>query len=194
MRVIDAVKETIIADVSSVSPSSERKFTLPPLPTSSLITLSLPRVINAKSVPPAVSPEISHHTVWSTWLFKAYSDERCYQFSLPHVYISLIKGCENVLFERGSERLRAGITSHYTVPKSAVSSHSTVLGMRPASLWSSSMISCTRTVCQSIVSVRWVLRWGVKEVLRQSTPGHCNTTARVAHKGSRSKEARSRPQ
>ena len=33
---------------------------------------------------PAASPEISHRTVWRTWLFIAYSDERCdttnYQF------------------------------------------------------------------------------------------------------------------
>ena len=30
-----------------------------------------------------------HHTVWKTWLFIAYSNERwlCYQFSLPHLYI-----------------------------------------------------------------------------------------------------------
>ena len=38
---------------------------------------------------PAVSPEILHYTVWRTWLFIAYSDERwlCYQVSLPHLYI-----------------------------------------------------------------------------------------------------------
>ena len=37
-------------------------------------------------IPPATSPEILHHTVWRTWLFIAYSDERWlyYQFSLPH--------------------------------------------------------------------------------------------------------------
>ena len=40
---------------------------------------------------PAVSPEILHHTVWRTWLFVAYSVESLlyYQFSLPHLYISL---------------------------------------------------------------------------------------------------------
>ena len=47
-----------------------------------------------------------HHTVWRTWLFIACSDERClyYQFSQSHIYISLSKGWENVLFELGSER------------------------------------------------------------------------------------------
>ena len=42
-------------------------------------------------ISPAASPEISHHTVWRTWLFIAYSDERwlyC-QFSRPRLYISL---------------------------------------------------------------------------------------------------------
>ena len=35
--------------------------------------------------------EVLHHTVWRTWLFTAYSYERWfhYQFSLPHLYISL---------------------------------------------------------------------------------------------------------
>ena len=44
--------------------------------------------------------ELLHHTVWRTWLFTAYWDEQClyYQFSLPHLYISLQKGWENVLF------------------------------------------------------------------------------------------------
>ena len=42
-------------------------------------------------ISPADSPEIFHHTVWRTWLFIAYSDERWLynQFSLPHLYISL---------------------------------------------------------------------------------------------------------
>ena len=41
--------------------------------------------------PPAASPELLHHTVWRTWLFIAFSDERLsyYQFSLPHLYIAL---------------------------------------------------------------------------------------------------------
>ena len=45
-------------------------------------------------ISPAASPEILHHTVWRTWLFIAYSDERWlyYQFSLPHLYIFSIKG------------------------------------------------------------------------------------------------------
>ena len=40
------------------------------------------------------------HTVWRTWLFIAYSDGRwlyC-QFSLLHLYISLLEGWENALF------------------------------------------------------------------------------------------------
>ena len=47
------------------------------------------------------------HTVWKTWLFITYSDERWlyFQFSLPHLYISLQKGWENVLFELWSERV-----------------------------------------------------------------------------------------
>ena len=44
-------------------------------------------------ISPVASPEILHHTVWRTWLFLAYSDERWlyYQFSLPHLYIFLSK-------------------------------------------------------------------------------------------------------
>ena len=57
-------------------------------------------------ISPVASPEILHHTIWRTWLFIAYSDERWlhYQFSLPNPYISLEEGWENVLFELGSER------------------------------------------------------------------------------------------
>ena len=52
---------------------------------------------------PAASQEIWHHTVWRTWLFIAYSDERWlyYKFSLQHSY----KGWENTLFELRSERV-----------------------------------------------------------------------------------------
>ena len=44
-------------------------------------------------ISPAASPEILHHTVWRTWLFKAYSDERrlYYQISQPHLYILLFE-------------------------------------------------------------------------------------------------------
>ena len=60
-------------------------------------------------ISPSASPEILHHIVWRIWLFIAYSDERwsCYQFSLPHLYISLLKGWENVLFELWSERVKS---------------------------------------------------------------------------------------
>ena len=46
---------------------------------------------------------ISHHTVWRTWLFITFSEERwlCCQFSLPHLYISYLKGWENVLLRLG---------------------------------------------------------------------------------------------
>ena len=42
-------------------------------------------------ISPAASPEMLHHTVWRTWLFIAYSDDRWlyYQFPLPHFCISL---------------------------------------------------------------------------------------------------------
>ena len=42
-------------------------------------------------ISPAASLAILHHTVWRTWLFIAYSDERWfyYEFSLLHLYISL---------------------------------------------------------------------------------------------------------
>ena len=44
-------------------------------------------------ISPAASPEISHHTVWRTWISIAFSDERWfyYQFSLHHPYISFQK-------------------------------------------------------------------------------------------------------
>ena len=58
-------------------------------------------------ISPAASPEILHHTVWRTWVFIAYSDERWlyYQFSLPHFIHFSLEGWENVLFEVGSERV-----------------------------------------------------------------------------------------
>ena len=54
---------------------------------------------------PAASPEIWHHTVWRTWLFIAYSDEKWlyYKFSLHHLYNRFLKGWENTLFELRSE-------------------------------------------------------------------------------------------
>ena len=55
---------------------------------------------------PAASQEIWHHTVWRTWLFIAYSDEKWlyYKFSLHHSYNCFFKGWENTLFELRSER------------------------------------------------------------------------------------------
>ena len=57
---------------------------------------------------PAASPEILHHAVWRIWPFTAQSDGKLllYQFSLPHLYISLKKVCENVLFELGTETVK----------------------------------------------------------------------------------------
>ena len=49
-------------------------------------------------ISPTASPEILHHTVWRTWLFKAHSNEmRTYnKFSLPHLYIYLWKVGRNI--------------------------------------------------------------------------------------------------
>ena len=56
---------------------------------------------------PAASQEIWHHTVWRTWLFIAYSDEKWlyYKFSLHHSYNHFLKGWENTLFELRSDSL-----------------------------------------------------------------------------------------
>ena len=58
---------------------------------------------------PAESQEIWHHTVWRTWLFIAYSDEKWlyYKFSLHHSYNRFLKGWENGLFELRSERVQS---------------------------------------------------------------------------------------
>ena len=62
-------------------------------------------------ISPAISPEILHHTVWRTWLFIAYSDERWSYYLLlatPLIHFSL-KRWENVLFELGTERVKLPI-------------------------------------------------------------------------------------
>ena len=58
---------------------------------------------------PAASQEIWHHTVWRTWLFIAYSDEKWlyYKVSLHHSYNCFLKGWENTLFELRSERVKS---------------------------------------------------------------------------------------
>ena len=58
-------------------------------------------------ISPPAPPEILHHTVWRTWLFIAYSDEKWlyYKFSLHHSYNRFLKGWENTLFELRSERV-----------------------------------------------------------------------------------------
>ena len=57
---------------------------------------------------PAASQEIWHHTVWRTWLFIAYSDEKWlyYKFSLHHSCNRFLKGWENTLFKLRSERVK----------------------------------------------------------------------------------------
>ena len=57
---------------------------------------------------PAASQEIWHHTVWRSWLFLAYSDEKWlyYKFSLHHSYNPFLKGWKNTLFELRSERVK----------------------------------------------------------------------------------------
>ena len=64
-------------------------------------------------ISPAASPEMLHGTVWRTWLFKAYTDERWlyYRFSLPRLYIVSVKGWESIIFELGSERVSLDVTS-----------------------------------------------------------------------------------
>ena len=59
-------------------------------------------------ISPTASREIWHHTVWRTWLFIAYSDEKwlCYKFLLHHPYSRFLKGWENTLFELRSERVK----------------------------------------------------------------------------------------
>ena len=70
------------------------------------LTLSLPRAINVKF--PQQPPEILHHTVWRTWLFIVYSNERWlyHQFSILHLFISLQKVGRMYFFELGSERVK----------------------------------------------------------------------------------------
>ena len=55
-------------------------------------------------ISPAASPEILHQTEGRTWLFIAYSDERriSSQFSLQHLYISLLKRLGECTFSRTS--------------------------------------------------------------------------------------------
>ena len=67
---------------------------------------------------PCSPPEILHHTVWRTWLFIAYSDERWlhYKFSLPHSYNCSSKGWENALFELRSERVKTAQLSYCAQP------------------------------------------------------------------------------
>ena len=64
---------------------------------------------------PAASQEIWHHTVWRTWLFIAYSDEKWlyYKFSLHHSYNRFLKGWENTLFELRSESARVALYCSY---------------------------------------------------------------------------------
>ncbi len=81
--------------------------------------------------------------------------------NLPHVTSCLISKLESVY----------NLDSHSS-PKSRVSSHSTVLGIRPASLRPPVIISCSLMVCQSTVSVNAELCFGAKDLPRQSGAKH----------------------
>ena len=66
---------------------------------------------------PAASQEMWHHTVWRTWLFIAYSDEKWlfYKFSLHHSYNRFLKGWENTLFELRNERVKTEAPEYDTM-------------------------------------------------------------------------------
>ena len=53
-------------------------------------------------ISPPAPPKIWHHTVWRTWLFIAYSDEKWLYYKF------FLKGWENTLFELRSERVKQG--------------------------------------------------------------------------------------
>ena len=67
--------------------------------------------------PAGVSPEMLYQTVWRTWLFIAYLDERWlyYQFSLPYWCVFSVNVGRTVLFELRSGRVRyfVGIDGSY---------------------------------------------------------------------------------
>ena len=69
-------------------------------------------------ISPVASPEILHHTVWSTWLFIAYSGDKwlCNQFSLCITYIHFsLKVGRMYILSLGVERF---------IPVSAHENHS----------------------------------------------------------------------
>ena len=83
-------------------------------------------------------------------LFIAYSDERWlyYQFSLPHLYVSLQKVCENVLFGLWSERVKISPISQISPVKPTRHEH--VLGWSPwywqlPPFWQGFFAQCTTT-------------------------------------------------
>ena len=65
-------------------------------------------------ISPAASREILHYTVWRTWLFIAYSDERWlyYQFSLPYLYISIGEVRRMYFWNLGVKGLSRGACSN----------------------------------------------------------------------------------
>ena len=89
---------------------------------------------------------ICDHTVWRTWLFIAYLDERWLlysvkKFSQPHLW-----GWENVLFERGSEGVKGDISGNSTCHRGVYAppckrdcihmAHSTWIGWCVGDCWS----------------------------------------------------------
>ena len=103
---------------------------------------------------PTASQEIWHHTVWGTWLFIAYSDEKWlyYKLSLHHSYNRIFKGWEYTLFELRSERVNLqmcpttvlfGILAFMWQIFKQFANVSSVLMMKILSMW---MIAWTSSV------------------------------------------------
>ena len=74
-----------------------------------VLTLSLPRVINIKFL---LQPHQKYYiTLYEELGFSSLTrmpDDKYYQFSLPSLEQFYLQGWENVLFELGSERVKAG--------------------------------------------------------------------------------------
>ena len=66
-----------------------------------------PRESEQFQISPAAPPEILHRTVWRTWLFIAYSDERwlCYQIVTTSLIRFSLKGWDNVHLAQAKGRL-----------------------------------------------------------------------------------------
>ena len=87
---------------------------------------------------PAASQEIWHHTVWRTWLFIAYSDEKWlyYKFSLQHSHNRFLKGWENTHFELRSERVKKIFTWLHHGQEWTVTTHAS---WWPRNIWQTTL-------------------------------------------------------